>query len=79
MIWYNERFYPGGQLATYLESCGLGKAPTWGLKRNEYASFHIFEDLAQKKSCYTWGVFKMLLSTFVLFSKSIIASSTFSL
>jgi hypothetical protein len=24
MIWYNERFYPGGQLGTYLESCGLG-------------------------------------------------------
>lgn len=23
MIWYNERFYPGGQLSTYLESCGL--------------------------------------------------------
>jgi hypothetical protein len=25
MIWYNERFYPGGQLGTYLESCGLGR------------------------------------------------------
>ena len=23
MIWYGERFYPGGQLSTYLESCGL--------------------------------------------------------
>jgi len=23
MIWYGEQFYPGGQLSTYLESCGL--------------------------------------------------------
>ena len=23
MIWYGERFYPGGQLSTYLESCGI--------------------------------------------------------
>ena len=23
MIWYGDRFYPGGNLATYLESCGL--------------------------------------------------------
>jgi len=23
MIWYGERFYPGGNLSTYLESCGL--------------------------------------------------------
>ncbi|XP_023333753.1 glycerol-3-phosphate dehydrogenase [NAD(+)], cytoplasmic isoform X2 [Eurytemora carolleeae] len=23
MIWYGERFYPGGKLSTYLESCGI--------------------------------------------------------
>ena len=23
MIWYGERFYPGGSLSTYFESCGL--------------------------------------------------------